>query len=166
MPPIHRSFLSISAVLLLASASLADEPTRYVFRKDTDRRVAFVRGEYIYFGKLDENGSFIEDQQARRVPHPVLPSGVIDWQYTRDVLKSAINVPSENQRTERVYEYRSGRLVLGSLTSFGIFIPEVGSKVIALGDYKYSKEAPRIYNLPGKFVPVDGKPDGDKPEPK
>jgi hypothetical protein len=32
------------------------------------------------------------------------------------------------------------------------FIPTVGAKVIDFKDYVYSPKAPKIYNLPGKFV--------------
>jgi internalin A len=53
---------------------------------------------------------------------------------------------------EDVYEYRSGRLVKGTLLENGTFVPELGGKVIDFKDYHYAKDAPRIYNLPGRFV--------------
>jgi hypothetical protein len=34
----------------------------------------------------------------------------------------------------------------------GSFFPKLGSKVIDFKDYHYSKDGPRIYNLPGRFV--------------
>ena len=48
--------------------------------------------------------------------------------------------------------YRSGTLIRGIIDDEGDFIPDVGSTVIDFKDYKYSSRAPRIYNLPGKFV--------------
>jgi hypothetical protein len=37
----------------------------------------------------------------------------------------------------------------------GNFVPETGSKVIRFEDFKYSPEAPRIWNLPGYFLTID-----------
>jgi hypothetical protein len=34
----------------------------------------------------------------------------------------------------------------------GNFVPLVGAKVTDFKDYLYSPSAPKIYNLPGKFV--------------
>jgi hypothetical protein len=35
----------------------------------------------------------------------------------------------------------------------GRFVAELGSRVVDFKDYRYSKDALRIYNLPGYFVP-------------
>jgi hypothetical protein len=56
---------------------------------------------------------------------------------------------------KRVYEYRSGRLILGVMTAEGHFLPDVGSTVIKFGDYKYGPEAVPIWNLPGNFMRRD-----------
>ncbi len=53
---------------------------------------------------------------------------------------------------EPVYEYRSGRLIKGELDKEGNFLPDLPGKVIDFKDYRYSKTAIRIYNLPGSFV--------------
>src|SRR5260370_42682883 len=53
---------------------------------------------------------------------------------------------------KRIYEYRSGRLLLGEMDEQGNFIPTVGAKVTDFKDYVYSTQGPKIYNLPGKFV--------------
>ena len=37
----------------------------------------------------------------------------------------------------------------------GDFVPEIGSKVTRFADFKYSPEAPRIWNLPGYFLRRD-----------
>jgi hypothetical protein len=34
----------------------------------------------------------------------------------------------------------------------GLFVPELGGKIIDFMDYKYSDQAIPIWNLPGKFV--------------
>jgi hypothetical protein len=57
-----------------------------------------------------------------------------------------LNWPDKN-----VYEFRSGRLIKGEIDAKGYFIPEIGSKVIDFKDYRYRKDGPRIWNLPGRF---------------
>lgn len=61
-------------------------------------------------------------------------------------------------QTEIVYEFRSGSLILGTLQFPGTFIPEVDEQVLWIDDWKPTqkngKPSPRIYNLPGKMVPV------------
>ena len=53
---------------------------------------------------------------------------------------------------KRIYEFRSGRLLLGEMDEEGNFIPTVGAKVTDFKDYIYSPQGPKGYNLPGKFV--------------
>jgi hypothetical protein len=56
-----------------------------------------------------------------------------------------------------VYEFRSGRLIPGDIDDDGNFIPTVGGKIIDFKDYRYGPKAPKIYNLPGKFVKKERK---------
>ena len=51
----------------------------------------------------------------------------------------------------RLYEYRSGRLILGTMMTDGEFVPEAGAKVIKFEDYKCGDD-PWIWNLPGYFM--------------
>jgi hypothetical protein len=57
-----------------------------------------------------------------------------------------------------VYEYRSGRLVRGTIDGRLNFVPEVSSKVVSFQDYSYGAKDSRfapdplpIWNLPGTF---------------
>jgi hypothetical protein len=54
----------------------------------------------------------------------------------------------------RAYEFRSGRLILGTLGTDGKFVPEIGSNVVAFADYKHGED-PWIWNLPGYFIRKD-----------
>ncbi len=51
----------------------------------------------------------------------------------------------------RAYEYRSGRLILGTMMPDGRFVPDVGAKIIHFNDYRYAPSAIHIWNLPGYF---------------
>ena len=112
-------------------------------------------------GRLNVAGTF--------VPNPL--GGDSSMTFAREVMSpSAINDPQENikivpyHQEERVYEFRSGSLVLGILRFPGTFLPTVGKPVIWIDDYKPTKDgkpAPRIYNLPGKMVKV---PAGRQPK--
>jgi hypothetical protein len=50
------------------------------------------------------------------------------------------------------YEFRSGRLILGTMTEAGHFVPDADSKIMRFGDYKYGPKAIPIWNLPGRFM--------------
>jgi hypothetical protein len=56
---------------------------------------------------------------------------------------------------ERVYEFRSDRLILGTMMPDGEFIPEAGSTVIEFKDFKYEAGGTPIWNLPGYFLRRD-----------
>lgn len=64
------------------------------------------------------------------------------------------NLIERKHTKEKVYEYRSGILVPMVFDEYRGLIPEVGGKIIDFKDYRYTPEARRIYNLPGRFVPV------------
>jgi hypothetical protein len=62
-----------------------------------------------------------------------------------------VNKPRRPQ--EPVYRFVSDTLVKGTLRADGSFVPDVGGAVTAFKDYRPGKEIPRIYNLPGRFIP-------------
>jgi hypothetical protein len=102
---------------------------KHVYKEDVDRKVALVYGDRVRIGKLDAEGTFVEEYKAPLINKPL-------------------------KLKEPVYEYRSGVLVRGILNDEGDFVPDAGDKseIIRFKDYKYTKDALRIYNLPGKFV--------------
>src|SRR5262249_52871968 len=118
----------------------ADEEYEYV--KDTNQYVAIVRGELLSVGKLDAAGNFDPDRRY----HNLDVHGGLSSCPTFVVLNKS------HPKKERVYEYRSDRLILGELDEKGNFVPDIGSKVIEFKDYHYKKDAVRVYNLPGYYV--------------
>ena len=117
-----------------------------------------VIGKIAEFGHLDNHGEFIPDYGL-----PIV---------TRDGLVGSLNskpdptfprlyytLPYDGAwgRTqkvkEEVYEFRSGRLIKGTLHKTGNFVPEIGSKVIDFKDYD-PLDRRRIYNLPGVLKKV------------
>jgi hypothetical protein len=123
-----------------------DNPSRaeYVYVEDPKAWVVMQRGGLRYWGHLDAAGNFLPDRN--RTPYPVdgpLISGA--------PLARFANFPRGGQE-EQVYEFRSGRLIKGTLNKQGDFVPDAHAKVTSFGDYYYHSKAIRIYNLPGKFV--------------
>jgi hypothetical protein len=57
-----------------------------------------------------------------------------------------------------VYEFRSGKLIPGTIQAWGKFLPEEGGEIIRCSDYRYRPFAPQIWNLPGRFEPVKPMP--------
>jgi hypothetical protein len=125
------------------AAGTADITDEYQFVQDTSRSVGFVHGDEYQIGQLDKNGNFIPDKRLGVLRRGAGASGIPPFR----VVNTAILAP-----TEHVFEYRSGRLIEGTLDSVGNFTPKLGSKITDFGEYKYSPSAPRIYNLPGHFV--------------
>lgn len=112
----------------------------YTFVENVNRPVAIYLGQFVLLGNLDRNGEFrMESKNLRNSTE--LPK----WR------KIAINEPTF--RGEKVYEFRSGRLIRGEIKEDGSFVPDLRSRVIDFRDYRYYPDGPRIYNLPGYFVP-------------
>jgi hypothetical protein len=106
----------------------------YEFVPDIGRRVGLICGPRVRrIGKLDAKGDFRVEFE--------LPG--IGSEPTYTLLNGA--------RPLKAYEYRSGRLILGTMMPDGNFVPEVGSTVIDFKDFHYSPTATPIWNLPGYF---------------
>lgn len=108
----------------------------YVYIEDVARNVAIIRGDLTLLGQIDTNGKFT-------VKH-TLENGF----YSGPILEI---LNSGTAGSQRVYEYRSGRLVPGTMKHKGDFIPELNGTIVSFSAYKYSTDAPRIWNLPGTF---------------
>jgi hypothetical protein len=143
----------VLCALVAASALGADqacalaegEKVRYEYREDLKPYVGLLRQGRVALGHLDAKGNFIPLPKVE----PIDPRNPFSGPaYT------VINRPTRPH--EPVYEFRSGLLVKGKLTEEGDFVPDEGGKVLPLRDYRYGKGAPRIYNLPGKFVERKG----------
>jgi hypothetical protein len=136
-------FFPAAAVVLFAGYH---PPTEYVFIPDTDRYVAYAWGRRVVMGKLDARRNL-------RVTHEGTPP---DYGHRPAVLIIRFDAPT------RVYEFRSGRLVLGKMMPDGNFVPEIGSAVTRFDDYRYGPGAVPIWNLPGYFRRKDLLGDRDR----
>src|ERR1700687_3858084 len=118
----------------------APPPEEDVFVKDSDSWVAIGKVQVRLVGKLDANGEFTQTHRYE-VGHSKAPP------YT------LINFPGP--KPKNVYEFRSGRLIKGELTTEGNFVPETSSTIIKFEDYEFSPDAIPIWNLPGTFMKKD-----------
>jgi hypothetical protein len=148
-------------------AAIATEPpAEYDFVLDTAR---FVRLELtawqtwgIDVGRLDAAGNFIpqnyeDNSRLFKIPPP--PKNPVDEQPIVELIKvPVINEPAKGADVETVYEFRSGLLIKGLLKRGEGFTPELASRIISFEDYHNNPSAPRIYNLPGRFVPKPAAP--------
>jgi hypothetical protein len=112
---------------------------------------ARVIGEVMELGYLSTEGEFIPDYSL-----PIFPYVADRKSIDRRVSEKHplyYTLPKDGKKSEEVYEYRSGRLIQGTLQKSGNFVPELGSKIL---DFKeYNPNSPRrIYNLPGVLRPV------------
>lgn len=120
------------------------EPMTYKFVSDTDRLVGVVwwADDVHLIGKINKSGDFVHEIKNIHKswslgipPHSVINGGP----------------------KRKAFEFRSGVLIPGEIQDDGRFVPEVGGKIIKFADYTYSLTAPRIWNLPGYFVPNEPK---------
>lgn len=107
--------------------------------------VAYSRqfGNMMYYGTLDEFGNF--------VPSPTIRGMDVTKGMPKDADKYIPLMSHIKQK--QVYEFRSWTLIPGIIEN-GEFLPDLDNKIIDFADYRYSKDAKPIYNLPGKFFPV------------
>jgi len=140
--------VSIACITLLSSAGAAPVGTDdYVFVEDLTRWVFVVRGSWYLSGSLDMNGSFLEE--GERIPRGSPHSG-------------PIHILNDFASPTKVYEFRSGRLIVGEIQLDGSFVPEAGSKVMMFKDFKYSPDRMPIWNLPGRFVKISELTESDR----
>jgi hypothetical protein len=144
--------LVIAAVGLIQTATRDDASPKFELRVE-DRTPATYRlpDGRITGGYFDPTGDFVRD--------PAAGAGM-----SGSVAGVAVNDPDTGPDTgiglgktvfeasERVYEFRSGMLIFGTLRYPGKFTPWPGSEVISVDEYIPESGRPRIYNLPGKFV--------------
>lgn len=137
-------YASIAGIMLMTLEQQGKLPYAYV--EDTSRIVGVHRGNSVFLGKLDHAGNFLREAKWPPLRLGAGESGVPDYEL--------INLRRPGRI--HVYEYRSGRLIKGEIDEDGNFVPDLGERVIQFKEYEYSeaKDAVRIYNLPGRFVPT------------
>jgi len=70
------------------------------------------------------------------------------------------------QKPYEVYEFRSERLIKGTLDKDFNFVSHVGATVIHFKDYKYSPDGIKIWNLPGYFEKKPTPKPSSEPKPR
>jgi hypothetical protein len=142
MRTIPGSALQATAVLILVvvggGLGAPVPPDEYVFVPYRPL-IALMRDGAYDFGRFDERGNFVAEKRV----HVKDLDREIGWR----VAYAIWYVPKPNE----VYEFRSERLIKGTLEKDFNFVPHVGATVIHFKDYKYSPDAIRIWNLPGYF---------------
>jgi hypothetical protein len=141
--------LVASGLFACACGGLCAE--EYTFVGDTTVLIGLIHGQEFRIGRLDKSGNFSPDERWPVFRTDAMLSGIPQFRF--------INGPA-TAPTEKVYEYRSGRLVIGSLDMAGNFTPQLGSKIISFEDHLAHYEpgkSPRIYNLPGTIVKKEKK---------
>lgn len=145
-----RQFAIVGAPALLLTfggAATPDPPAaplaQYRYVENTGRWVGVFRGEWLLIGKLDKDGEFVHEYRAGR-DEPLFGG-----------LPGFVLLNGGGTKSRKAFEFRHGTLTPGELRKDGAFVPEVGGKIIAFADYTYTPDAPRIWNLPGGFVPVE-----------
>jgi hypothetical protein len=135
--------IGVTAAMMLGAPVPAGQ---YVFVLDTHRWVKVCRRDnkklYWSLGKLDAAGNFIAE------------AGCYNLTTEQNAVPPGMVYLNENGMNA-VYEYRSGRLIIGKLDQeTDNFIPDLGGKVIDFKEYRYGVDVP-IWNLPGYFMPKD-----------
>lgn len=115
----------------------------YEFKSDYSVEYMRKINRAMYFGNLDQHGNFVPSQDSQ--PIDLSNGGPKSFSDRLNPLLMTFSAK------EQVYEFRSHRLIPGMIYK-AEFVPDIGGKVIEFREYRFSPEARRIYNLPGKFV--------------
>jgi hypothetical protein len=95
------------------------------------------RGENTWIGRYDGDGNFIPDPQYRANYGRYGGGGGLAYVSFGTVINS----------TSRRYEYRSGYLISGAIIKSGIFVPDIGSKILEYKkDYDLKSPDRMIWN--------------------
>jgi hypothetical protein len=121
----------------------APAPSEYVFVHYGEKTaVAYQWGIWVYGGTLSESGKF---QYTEKVFYP-------RWMPPFSHIQRPPAIPFLTPT--KVYEYRSGRLIPGTMMAEGEFVPEQGGREISLERYR-PRDDRMIWNLPGYFLRRD-----------
>jgi hypothetical protein len=95
-----------------------------------------IRGERSRFGRFDADGNFLPEPFHESFPAGGPLGGPISFRFTNHVKGPCA-----------MGEHRSGRLILGTMVK-GVFVPEIGSKVLDIKkDFDLKKPERIVYNL-------------------
>lgn len=111
--------------------------SKHVYIEDVNRIVGIMSRDTTIHGNLDSAGTFTSKYTLE------------DGFYSGPLL---ILLNSGKLTPQKACEYRSGRLVPGTIKHGGIYISELSGKIISFASFRYSPTGPRIWNLPGEYV--------------
>lgn len=120
------------------------------FKREELPWYAHVRGNVMELGHLDDYGDFVPARHLRPFPLTMPLKNSAPPYGAGEPQPIYYNLPRGGD-SEEVFEYRSGRLISGTLLKSGRFVPIKGTRVIDLKDYGPIAGTIwlRIYNLPG-----------------
>ena len=148
-------------ILLLSAIPFGYNDFVFVKSNHTEAAIKIINSteNCIAKGYIDENGTFVctdkiksklfgNTSKSTSPAHD--PKPLPHFMESKPIEYYLINIPKHPG--ESVFEFRAGRLIPGHLNEKYCFVPDTDAPVINFSDYHYSTSAPRIYNLPGKFV--------------
>jgi len=116
--------------------------------------VAKLYNGFFRFGKIDQHGFFVEYPERTPQRHQegdcISRGSIVNYYNKMDSINyTAINIPLHSAANERVFEYRSGRLIEGIISNEGVFSPEIGTQILTIQSFLGNNDIkPRIYNVP------------------
>ncbi|HZU39191.1 MAG TPA: hypothetical protein VFA18_24915 [Gemmataceae bacterium] len=115
----------------------------YTFVQDLRPRYMMDYDDTVVWGHLDAAGNLVPD-----------PGEAVNGAggFGLTTARQFVYLTRPTKPNEVVYEFRSGKLIPGTIDIVAHFVPTVGAKVIDFKHYHYGQDARRIYNLPGRFV--------------
>lgn len=113
-----------------------------------------VCGDKVWPGWLCQGGYF--ENMADPLPNTSACFGMSKASIPLLLLQGFQPLMRSPNGNPEVYEYRFGKLIPGYLEK-GLFIPDLGGKVISFADHTYNPQGRCIYNLPGFFRPKSDK---------
>jgi hypothetical protein len=125
--------------------------------------VAQVWHEQMELGHLNDQGDFVPDYGLPPFPLTKQIEKAGD-QLRKNPALWYYNLPVEGADREATYEYRSGRLLKGTLLKNGTFVPDLDSVVLDFKEYAPGAKALSIYNLPGRLKKKPPAPPAPEPE--
>ncbi|MGL6073049.1 MAG: hypothetical protein ACRC8S_02685 [Fimbriiglobus sp.] len=132
-------FLTVYAVQMHPSYVYVPMPDRLIQMVQSDRSLCL--------GKLDASGNFVFESI-----HPASRTRG-DFAYASfGGANKVVTIKSPRDTAYVAYELRSGILIPGTIETSGEFKPTLGARLMNFTDYKYTPDAPPIWNLPGQFV--------------
>ena len=137
----------LTAFAVAAFAATGKPPVEYKFVPNTERLVGISRNKSLLIGHLDADGEF---HQTRRFD-PLGGDGLEELGLIVYSGPAYDDLNLGSTTPQRVFEFRSGMLIPGTIRELGNFLPEEGGKIVSFKTYQYSKSAIPIWNLPGRY---------------